>query len=110
MHAQIENLVTCAHPKECVQPGINDFAMPDGTILEFCDYHANKLEWELPQWKEKWEEKLQILADAEAMHENLINEDSEHVEEDDDLEELLAEEDNPNDFKKFDFGGLDLDD
>lgn len=109
MHATIENLVTCSHPKECVQPESQDFVMPDGTVLGFFDYHSAKLEWELPIWTEKWNQKMEALAAAEAMHDNLVNENSEEFEADDELEELLAEEEPSKSFD-LNFDDLNLDD
>lgn len=114
MHATIENLITCSHPKECCQPGTEDFAMPDGTILEFCEYHAKKLiDWELAQWQETWENRQRELADMEAQYDNLTNEDAEieRTEAHDELDALLEEEESGDTMTHKDiFKNLDFDD
>jgi hypothetical protein len=39
MNAMTENLVTCAEPRECAQPGTVDVKM-GSVVLEFCEKHA----------------------------------------------------------------------
>jgi len=40
-NAQVMNQITCAHPGDCVQPGIVKIKL-DGVKLEFCPKHAGK--------------------------------------------------------------------